>query len=314
MSAQESCQSYQTKENNFIQRGIFTAMRQQLKDMPLSTALLIMVTLLVLAGSVHHVAYTFSTLENGNLVWGYIQALGIDLGLLGLAYGVQLRKRQGRSTLPLWSVLGLLTFISAYANYLYGVMHQQPLPTQTAFDQAVVFLRPFLLSVSLPVIMFALIEIIGEDRNYTLKIMDKTRLISDEDEREARILEPSEIPQSTATSTLRRSSDPWVTENGNSAHALVIAAEPVPAKPASKEHMMEQILISLATRPTISKSQLARDLGCSRQTLYAYLEDLEQRGYIRRSSAGYETVVTPIPEKGASPRENTSFSRERFTR
>lgn len=38
-------------------------MRDQLKDMPLSTALLVVVTLFVLAGSVHHVAYTFSTLE-----------------------------------------------------------------------------------------------------------------------------------------------------------------------------------------------------------------------------------------------------------
>jgi hypothetical protein len=75
-------------------------MRDSLKDMPLSTALLVVVTLFVLAGSVHHVAYTFSTLEGGNLIWGYVQALGIDLGILGLAYGIQLRKRQGRPTLP----------------------------------------------------------------------------------------------------------------------------------------------------------------------------------------------------------------------
>jgi hypothetical protein len=145
-------------------------MRDSLKDMPLSTALLVVVTLFVLAGSVHHVAYTFSTLEGGNLIWGYVQALGIDLGILGLAYGIQLRKRQGRPTLPLWSVLILVTFISAYANYLYGIMHQQPLQTASAFDQMVVFLRPFLLSVTLPIIMFALIEIIGEDRNYALKV------------------------------------------------------------------------------------------------------------------------------------------------
>jgi hypothetical protein len=149
-------------------------MRDQLKDMPLSTALLVVVTLFVLAGSVHHVAYTFSTLEGGNLVWGYVQALGIDLGILGLAYGIQLRKRQGRSTLPLWGVLILVTFISAYANYLYGIMHQQPLQTASAFDQMVVFLRPFLLSVTLPIIMFALIEIIGEDRNYALQVQSQS--------------------------------------------------------------------------------------------------------------------------------------------
>jgi hypothetical protein len=37
-------------------------MRDSLKDMPLSTALLVVVTLFVLAGSVHHVAYTFQHL------------------------------------------------------------------------------------------------------------------------------------------------------------------------------------------------------------------------------------------------------------
>jgi hypothetical protein len=38
----------------------------------------------------------------------------------------------------------------------------------------VVFLRPFLLSVTLPIIMFALIEIIGEDRNYALKVQSES--------------------------------------------------------------------------------------------------------------------------------------------
>lgn len=254
-------------------------MRYQLKDMPLSTALLVVVTLFVLAGSVHHVAYTFSTLEGGNLVWGYVQALGIDLGILGLAYGIQLRKRQGRSTLPLWSVLILVTFISAYANYLYGIMHQQPLQTASAFDQMVVFLRPFLLSVTLPIIMFALIEIIGEDRNYALKMQSQQETSARASEPAIEtVAQPEPEPVLAVARVAERSS------SGNGSH---------------KEAMMEQLLWLLYENPALSRAKLAERLGCSRQTLYNYLQELESRGYIRRAGNGYETVVTPLPRNGA---------------
>jgi len=260
-------------------------MRDQLKDMPLSTALLVVVTLFVLAGSVHHVAYTFSTLEGGNLVWGYVQALGIDLGILGLAYGIQLRKRQGRSTLPLWGVLILVTFISAYANYLYGIMHQQPLQTASAFDQMVVFLRPFLLSVTLPIIMFALIEIIGEDRNYALQVQAQSARLETPAQPQASVPEPAPSEPEPVYALVQP-----LERNGNG-HA--------------KEATMEQLLWLLYEQPTLSRTKLAEKLGCSRQTLYNYLQELESRGYIRRTGNGYETVVTPIPRNGT--RSSASF-------
>lgn len=261
-------------------------MRDSLKDMPLSTALLVVVTLFVLAGSVHHVAYTFSTLEGGNLIWGYVQALGIDLGILGLAYGIQLRKRQGRPTLPLWGVLILVTFISAYANYLYGIMHQQPLQTASAFDQMVVFLRPFLLSVTLPIIMFALIEIIGEDRNYALKVQSESA--------------PAEPPpQPEASEPAPREPEP--------VYALVQPMERN-GNGHAKEATMEQLLWLLYEQPSLPRTKLAETLGCSRQTLYNYLQELESRGYIRRTPNGYETVVTPLPRNGARNGTRTSAS------
>jgi len=266
-------------------------MRDSLKDMPLSTALLVVVTLFVLAGSVHHVAYTFSTLEGGNLIWGYVQALGIDLGILGLAYGIQLRKRQGRPTLPLWSVLILVTFISAYANYLYGIMHQQPLQTTSAFDQMVVFLRPFLLSVTLPIIMFALIEIIGEDRNYALKVQSESA--STEPSLRAEASEPAPRAPEPVYALVQP-----MERNGNG-HA--------------KEATMEQLLWLLYARPNLSRTKLAERLGCSRQTLYNYLQELEARGYIRRTPNGYETVVTPLPRNSArnGTRSSASFRESR---
>lgn len=252
-------------------------MRYQLKDMPLSTALLVVVTLFVLAGSVHHVAYTFSTLEGGNLLWGYVQALGIDLGILGLAYGIQLRKRQGRSTAPLWGVLILVTFISAYANYLYGIVHQQPLQTTSAFDQMVVFLRPFLLSVTLPIIMFALIEIIGEDRNYALKMQAQAE---SEPAPLSVAAEPPAQAEPAPTFAVARVAE----RNSNGVH---------------KEALIEQLLWLLYENPALSRAKLAEKLGCSRQTLTHYLQELETRGYIRRTGNGYETVVTPLPRNGA---------------
>lgn len=279
-------------------------MRYQLKDMPLSTALLVVVTLFVLAGSVHHVAYTFSTLEGGNLYWGYVQALGIDLGILGLAYGIQLRKRQGRSTTPLWSVLILVTFISAYANYLYGIMHQQPLATQSAFDQMVVFLRPFLLSVTLPIIMFALIEIIGEDRNYALRL--QTLQKSDEEPKHSPLIEsqaPTEVPLPESPRVERQAVVAMSTPRLNG-HTVS----------TGKEAITEQLLRLLYEEPNLPRTKLAERLGCSRQTLYNYLQELEARGYIRRTPNGYETVVTPLPRNGSYGRETgtpTSFSHSR---
>ncbi len=268
-------------------------MRYQLKDMPLSTALLVLVTLFVLAGSVHHVAYTFSTLEGGNIYWGYVQALGIDLGLLGLAYGIQLRKRQGRPTAPLWGVLVLITFISAYANYLYGIMHQQPLEVSSAFDQVVVFLRPFLLSVTLPIIMFALIEIIGEDRNYALKLQEQKEepapaKPAPEPEEEVLVEYPLREPEPMHAVVALASE-----RNGNGAAST------------SKEAMMEHLLRLLYEQPNLSRTRLAEMLGCSRQTLYNYLQELETRGYIRRVGSGYETVVTPLPRNGTRHRRDT---------
>ncbi|MFQ3611050.1 MAG: helix-turn-helix domain-containing protein [Fimbriimonadales bacterium] len=271
-------------------------MRYQLKDMPLSTALLVLVTLFVLAGSVHHVAYTFSTLEGGNLYWGYVQALGIDLGLLGLAYGIQLRKRQGRPTAPLWGVLVLITFISAYANYLYGIMHQQPLEVASTFDQVVVFLRPFLLSVTLPIIMFALIEIIGEDRNYALKLQEQKEAESAPANTNAEVATPE--PEAIHADYPLREPEPT--------HAVVaLTPERNGTATLSKEAMIEHLLRLLYEHPNLPRTRLAEMLGCSRQTLYNYLQELETRGYIRRVGSGYETVVTPLPRNGTRNRRDT---------
>ncbi|MER3402329.1 MAG: hypothetical protein C4336_00560 [Armatimonadota bacterium] len=73
---------------------------------------------------------------------------------------------------------------------------------------------------------------------------------------------------------------------------------------------MEQLLRLIYENPTLSRAKLAEQLGCSRQTLATYLQELETRGYIRRTANGYETVVTPLPRNGTRAPEtgvSTSF-------
>jgi DeoR/GlpR family transcriptional regulator of sugar metabolism len=76
----------------------------------------------------------------------------------------------------------------------------------------------------------------------------------------------------------------------------------------AKETTMEQLLWLLYEQPSLPRTKLAEALGCSRQTLYNYLQELESRGYIRRTPNGYETVVTPLPRNGARNGTRTSAS------
>lgn len=113
---------------------------------------------LALAGSVEHVAWSFTTLEQGN--WpgmGYIQALAIDLGLLALALGIQERRRARRRTLLLWVGVAIFSGISAYANLLHGYTHAD------AVNAPLALARPWILSAVLPGLVLFLAEIAGQD-------------------------------------------------------------------------------------------------------------------------------------------------------
>lgn len=113
----------------------------------------------VLVGSLRHVAWGFSTLENSgvySLFWGYFQAVAIDLVVIALAYGIEQRKR---STLPTgWYWVGIIGFVlvSTYANLLYGlvfsanVQQSRDWPTLSLW---MVYLKPFVLSGVLPIML-----------------------------------------------------------------------------------------------------------------------------------------------------------------
>ncbi len=113
--------------------------------------------LLALAGSLRHVAWSFASIERGSLVPGYIQAAGVDLGLLALALGIQERRKMRRSTKALWVGVALFSAISIYANFLFGYVHAD------AVDAPLATWRPVALAAVLPVLVLFLSEIAGSD-------------------------------------------------------------------------------------------------------------------------------------------------------
>lgn len=82
----------------------------------------------VLAASAVHVAGTFSTLEPGGALpvlarlgpyTGVLAAIAVDLGLLGLSWGVGARKRAEPDRTPwdLWGGIAIFAVLSALANF-----------------------------------------------------------------------------------------------------------------------------------------------------------------------------------------------------
>jgi len=82
----------------------------------------------VLGASAVHVAGTFSTLEPGGALpilarlgpyTGVLAAIALDLGLIGLAWGIGARKRARPDETPwgLWGGVGLFAVLSALANF-----------------------------------------------------------------------------------------------------------------------------------------------------------------------------------------------------
>lgn len=121
----------------------------------LSNALLWTALVLALVGTLKHTAWAFATLENGDMLSGYIQAAALDVGLVALAIGIQTRKRTQQRARWLWIGAGCFCSISVYANFLHGYAHQSALSAPLAEW------RPALLAAVLPLMLFYLVEIVA---------------------------------------------------------------------------------------------------------------------------------------------------------
>jgi hypothetical protein len=215
---------------------------------------------LALVGSLRHVAWGFASLENGDIVAGYVQAVAIDIGLLALALGIQQRKRQRRSTLVLWAGVAVFSGVSSYANLLHGLTHQTPLGLSGY--KWLVALRPVLLSGVLPLLVLYLAEVTGNDVNYDVK----------QAERQAK----KEARKSARTTVLASSGD-------SLEHARA-------SRKAQAEHATSALLAFYGANPDATQAQAGASVGRSRQWVSSQLAELEREGVISRNGHGIEVA------------------------
>ena len=223
---------------------------------------------LALVGSLRHVAWGFSTLERGDLIAGYVQAVAVDLGMLGLALGIQARKRQARPVRGLWAGVILFSAVSTYANLLHGLCFQ----TDLGLDGLgwLVAARPVILSGVLPLLVVYLSEIAGDDVNYTAKIA----------EREARkVARPASDTAKVDASTVI------------SAQAADTLAQARETRKAQAEQAVSKLLTFYADNPLATQEQAAQVVARSRQWVSMTLADLESAGKIHRNGSGVELKV-----------------------
>lgn len=233
-------------------------------------ALLWLALVLALVGSLRHVAWGFSTLEQGDLTAGYIQAVAVDIGLFALAIGIQQRRKQGRRSIGLWAGVVLFSGVSTYGNLLHGLVYAAPV-NLVGWDW-LVSARPFVLSGVLPVLVVYLSEIAASDVNFAAQLADRERKAQ---ERKA----------------LRETLN---TEEVDTFPADLVDARTVKAEQdaVNKAARLNKVVDILALRPDIGPTQLAEQVNVSRTTVYKDLAELVDIGRLHKNGDGYKVVTT----------------------
>lgn len=120
---------------------------------------------LALGASISHLAWTFGTLEHAPWV-GWIPAIAVDLGMAGIAYGIQQRKRARRGAVLYWLALAVFAFISAAAN-LYHALAWEAGSALTVSGLGMLdwlaIAKAVILSAALPGLAIVLAEIVSAD-------------------------------------------------------------------------------------------------------------------------------------------------------
>ncbi len=111
-----------------------------------------------LLGTLANTTWAFATVNGGNLLWGGVQAIAADLGLVALAATLAERRAQGERAGWLWCAVAGFVAVSTYASYLHSYAQATPL------DAPLSALRPALLGAFLPLMLFALVEVVSHAR------------------------------------------------------------------------------------------------------------------------------------------------------
>ncbi len=236
-----------------------------------TTWILWIALILALIGSLRHVAWAFASLEAGDMIWGYVQAVAVDLGIATLAYAIQERKSAGRPVADLWLGVAVFSVISAYANLLHGEVFAAELPIATMWGMAAA--RPVLLSAVLPLLVLYLSEIVGEDN----------RALAAEAERKRRREEQK------AERERRKAEQAWDGPGG-----IIPTPEQAARARASRrerhEEAMERFLAYVAEHPMASYVQIGAAIGRKKSTVSDYVRRLEEAGRIKRNGQGIEVL------------------------
>ncbi len=251
--------------------------------------LLWLALVLALVGSLRHVAWGFSTLEQGDMLAGYIQAIAVDLGLFALAMGIQNRKRQARGTRWLWAGVLLFSAVSTYANLLHGLAFQTDLGLQGW--QWLVSIRPVVLSGVLPLLVVYLSEVAGDDVNHLARLAER------EARKEARqaqaafestCLAAEQTAPNTCPDGRSRVQSTSVVDDDALALARTVKAE---QDAQAKAERVGKLLTLCASTPDIGVTELAEQLGVSRTAVYGYVKELTQAGRLTKNGKGWEVLT-----------------------
>jgi len=228
-------------------------------------SLLWLALVLALVGSLRHVAWGFSTLEQGDLVAGYVQAVAVDVGLFSLAIGINQRKRQGRGTIVLWIGVLLFAGLSTYGNLLHGLVFKSDigLTEWPWLDLA----RPFALSGVLPLLVVYLSEIVGSDVSYAVQQAEK------------------EAKKKKRATSKTGGKDVMAVSAEHARQAKAKQDE------LSKAQALNTMLSIYEKDPDAGPTEVGKAIGRSRTTVYTYLDELEEAGRIGRNGDGVEVLT-----------------------
>ena len=213
--------------------------------------LLWLALVLALAGSLKHLAATFTSID-GNTFFGYIQAVAIDAGLFALAYSIKVRKVAKRSIKPLWFGVTLFTGISIYGNLAYGL-----LATSGSLPGWILTSRPYVLAGSLPILVLFLSELLSDDRQYLA--MESKKAAQRQAKQVAITTGKTELT-TPKTEILPSTNDNLVSVNNG--------------RQTTKVKRMAELVILHKQNPHTTITELATLLNVSRGTVRNYVNEL----------------------------------------
>lgn len=241
-----------------------------------ATAVLWFFLVMAMFGSLTHTAWLFALREGqtpvGQVI-GYVIAVSIDAGLVGVTYGLRQRKQQKRPARFLYLASLLIIAVSIYANFAHAFAQDVGQEMTRGGWQEVDpyrLLTSAVVSIPLPLLVLALAETVSDDVAWSVERAEREARRHGRPERAGQ-----DEPGGLAT-----------------LGTLTVANE---VRAANRDEARAALVDYYRANPTASHRQAAQVVGRSHSWVTATLAELEQAGLVRRS----EGVVTVLAELAA---------------